>query len=247
MTRMTSAIAAPSVRNPLAIALPADDAPHDNLSEWWYYTGHLKTESGKSYGLELVFFQAVRGQNPVGYAAHFAVADHQRQAFSFEQRADRALRVQGDGRYRLAVGDWRMGGDGDDHFLQARGMGYAIDLKLRSLKPPVLHAGSGWISFGPVGDSYYYSRTRMEVTGSLQDGDATERATGLAWMDHQWGDFVVAGGGWDWLSAQLDDGADARRMNAFIEEQVRECPEQYNWAHKRFKTRPPGEAGFYAG
>ena len=43
-----------------------------------------------------------------------------------------------------------------------------------------------------------------------------------------------------------DDAADARRMNAFIEERVRECPEQYNWAHKRFKTRPPGEAPFYA-
>jgi Kdo2-lipid IVA lauroyltransferase/acyltransferase len=37
-----------------------------------------------------------------------------------------------------------------------------------------------------------------------------------------------------------DDRADARRMNAFIEERVREMPEQYLWTHKRFKTRPPG-------
>jgi len=29
-------------------------------------------------------------------------------------------------------------------------------------------------------------------------------------------------------------------MNAFIEERVREMPEQYFWTHKRFKTRPPG-------
>jgi len=43
-----------------------------------------------------------------------------------------------------------------------------------------------------------------------------------------------------------DDAADARRMNAFIEERVLEMPAQYNWAHKRFKTRPPGEAPFYA-
>ncbi len=42
-----------------------------------------------------------------------------------------------------------------------------------------------------------------------------------------------------------DDSADARRMNAFIEERVREMPEQYYWLHKRFKTRPPGEARFY--
>jgi KDO2-lipid IV(A) lauroyltransferase len=35
------------------------------------------------------------------------------------------------------------------------------------------------------------------------------------------------------------------RVNAFIEARVREMPEQYLWTHKRFKTRPPGEAGFY--
>ncbi|HET7197562.1 MAG TPA: lysophospholipid acyltransferase family protein [Burkholderiales bacterium] len=42
-----------------------------------------------------------------------------------------------------------------------------------------------------------------------------------------------------------DDAADARRMMAFIEERVREMPEQYHWLHKRFKTRPEGEAKFY--
>ena len=42
-----------------------------------------------------------------------------------------------------------------------------------------------------------------------------------------------------------DDTADARRMMAFIEERAGEMPEQYFWLHKRFKTRPPGEARFY--
>ena len=42
-----------------------------------------------------------------------------------------------------------------------------------------------------------------------------------------------------------DDAADARRLNAFIEERVLEMPEQYFWTHKRFKTRPPGEAKWY--
>ena len=44
-----------------------------------------------------------------------------------------------------------------------------------------------------------------------------------------------------------DLAADARRMNAFIEERVREMPEQYYWLHKRFKTRPAGERGPYEG
>jgi len=39
--------------------------------------------------------------------------------------------------------------------------------------------------------------------------------------------------------------ADTRRMNAFIEAEVRRMPEQYFWLHKRFKTRPPNEESPY--
>ncbi len=39
---------------------------------------------------------------------------------------------------------------------------------------------------------------------------------------------------------------DTARMNTAVEEQVRRCPDQYLWAHKRFKSRPPGEPPFYS-
>ena len=39
-----------------------------------------------------------------------------------------------------------------------------------------------------------------------------------------------------------DPRADAARINRVIEDVVREMPEQYLWVHRRFKTRPPGEA-----
>jgi KDO2-lipid IV(A) lauroyltransferase len=42
-----------------------------------------------------------------------------------------------------------------------------------------------------------------------------------------------------------DIEVDTRRMNAFIEERIREMPEQYLWTHRRFKTRPEGEPGLY--
>lgn len=49
-----------------------------------------------------------------------------------------------------------------------------------------------------------------------------------------------------WAGFPTDDvEADIRRMNEFIEQRVLEMPEQYLWLHKRFKTRPPGEARFY--
>ena len=42
-----------------------------------------------------------------------------------------------------------------------------------------------------------------------------------------------------------DAEADARRLNAFLEERIVEMPDQYFWVHKRFKTRPPGEPSVY--
>ncbi len=38
---------------------------------------------------------------------------------------------------------------------------------------------------------------------------------------------------------------DLLRISRLIEAQVRKAPEQYLWVHRRFKDRPPGEAGFY--
>ena len=56
----------------------------------------------------------------------------------------------------------------------------------------------------------------------------------VARIEAPWEDFPTA-----------DVEADTRRMNAYIEQVALEIPEQYLWMHKRFKTRPPGEARFY--
>ena len=60
------------------------------------------------------------------------------------------------------------------------------------------------------------------------------------------------GGGWrvrflePWTDWPSDDAlADTRRMNEWIEGQIRRSPAQYLWVHKRFKTRPPGAPPVY--
>ncbi|MBX3623120.1 MAG: lipid A biosynthesis acyltransferase [Rhizobacter sp.] len=42
-----------------------------------------------------------------------------------------------------------------------------------------------------------------------------------------------------------DAVADTARMNRWIESEIRRDPAQYLWVHKRFKTRPAGEASLY--
>lgn len=42
-----------------------------------------------------------------------------------------------------------------------------------------------------------------------------------------------------------DPAADAARYMRELEQVVRQHPEQYLWVHRRFKTRPPGEADVY--
>ena len=72
------------------------------------------------------------------------------------------------------------------------------------------------------------------------------RATVLPVITRQEGDGYVARFYPPWEDYPTGDmEADVRRMNAFIEDRVREMPAQYFWAHKRFKTRPPGEPSPY--
>jgi len=49
-----------------------------------------------------------------------------------------------------------------------------------------------------------------------------------------------------WENFPTDDiEADTRRMNDWIEAVARTMPEQYYWVHRRFKTRPVGQASLY--
>ncbi|MBV9121119.1 MAG: carotenoid 1,2-hydratase [Chloroflexi bacterium] len=198
-----SALAAPTALPRLQ--LPADDAPHKALTEWWYYTGHLTASDGHTYGFEFVIFEANRRGGPTAYAAHFAVTDNTRGQFRFDQRSSNGSVANPAAGFDLNLDGWIMRGSAGNDRLTAAMAEYGLDLSLDSQKPAVLHDGNGLISFGPAGDSYYYSRTRLAVSGTIVDHGQPAKVSGLAWMDHQWGDFISSGGGWDWFSLQLND------------------------------------------
>lgn len=200
------------------VRFPQDEAAHSDLTEWWYYTGHMNATDadGKPhrYGFELVIFQALRSSFPPVYAAHFAISDVTRGEFHFDQRRliePGAVIPNGTSTKGIDehVGDWTIQGlNGLDH-LSAQMNNYGIHIDLRGVKAATLHNGSGLINYGPGGFSYYYSRTRMALSGTLVDHNQTKTVTGEAWMDHQWGNFLpLGGGGWDWYSIQLNNNTE---------------------------------------
>ena len=204
---------------------PATTRPHDRLTEWWYFTGHLVAEDGRTFGFEDVIFRAERGTFPVTWASHLALTDETGERFLYDQRAEIGPQVDrsvpGPG-FDLAIrgqpsmgvpdvarcpGRWPASAGVDRLVAAGRrrrragagdlgGTAFGLDLALDgSAFPVTLHDVDGYIDFGPAGGSYYYSRPKMTATGSVTLDGETLPVTGAAWFDHQWGDFISVGGG----------------------------------------------------
>jgi len=77
-----------AIADPLPVVLPRDDGPHDRLTEWWYYTGHLRATDGSRYGFEFVIFRAERGLFPTSWVSHLAVTDETGDRFLYSQRLE---------------------------------------------------------------------------------------------------------------------------------------------------------------
>lgn len=79
----------PVAVDPIPVELPRDDGPHRRLTEWWYYTGHLREPAtGATYGFEYVIFRAERGDFPVTWASHLAITDEGGDRFLYAERAE---------------------------------------------------------------------------------------------------------------------------------------------------------------
>jgi predicted secreted hydrolase len=205
---------------------PRDHGAHpDFKTEWWYYTGHLKSAAGESFGYQLTFFRVgLRKPDPKArsawradtvYFAHLAVSDPAGGIFAFRDKIQRgALGLAGakEGRLNVWIGDWFLELLGETHRLKAYKDGLGLDLALSPLKPPVLHGEGGYSrksAAAPVA-SHYYSITRLATRGKLTVGGRTLEVTGTSWFDREFSTSQLAPEqvGWDWFSLQLSDGSD---------------------------------------
>lgn len=224
---------------PRRFVFPDDHGPHpDFRTEWWYYTGNVVSASGRRFGFQLTFFRsALAPSNADGsprrdpaaqgdrfsrwrtnqvYMAHFAVTDAEGgRFFAFERFSRAANDLAGATTHplRVWVDDWSAQfRDAGSVHLRAAERHAAIELTLTSRKSPVLQGDAGWSRKGrePGNASYYYSLTRMEVSGTVRAEGHEEPVSGAAWMDREWSTSALEPGqvGWDWFSLQLDDNTE---------------------------------------
>jgi predicted secreted hydrolase len=196
------------------ISFPQDEGPHGSNTEWWYFTGHLRGIDAngrpRSYGFEFTMFhQDIAYPELGGYAGHMAVTDLTRGTFMFEEQiVVQPDPVLPDGGFDISVNDWNMRGrNGTNRVTGAfTDSSYSLSLNLNSSRPPALHGDGGVIPYGPLGESFYYSRTDLRTSGVVMDHGVPVLVTGTSWFDHQWGDFLANPAGWDWFSVQLTNG-----------------------------------------
>jgi predicted secreted hydrolase len=213
---------------------PQDFGAHpDYKSEWWYYTGNLETEDHRPFGFQLTFFrQAIapavkpsssqvnsqdnsQWRSQQIYSAHFTVSDIADQTFYVDERFSRGnidLANAQTNPYHVWLENWSAEEQAPGQVkLTASHGDVAIALLVNQTMKPILQGDRGLSIKGkePGNASYYYSLVQQPTTGTITLKDKTYQVTGLTWKDHEYSTSALSPGtvGWDWFSAQFDNGS----------------------------------------
>jgi predicted secreted hydrolase len=201
---------------------PRDHFNHpDFRTEWWYYTGNLKSAEGHRFGFELTFFRQAVSRDPASnatwevndiYLAHLALSDLDGGRFFHSERTNRTgpgIAAVSESLGRIWNGNWQIQWHGADQELKAVDERFQLQLTLHPEKPPVIHGENGVSqkSEGPGRASHYISLTRLATSGVIELGKKKFEVQGASWMDHEFFTHQLEANqtGWDWLSLQLED------------------------------------------
>ena len=193
-----------------AVDLPVDDRfLSSEKVQWWYWTGHLRTDTGKRFGFEIVFFTFDHFLFMRDQLVQAAVTDVDGNSFVFKEFVLFHLPDRTKGGFKLSSGPGdkvtARSGNGGDHLHSEVGE-YVLDLALSPIKPTAMHYGANAHPYAFHGYTYYYSQPRMKTVGTISIGGETHSVTGVSWFDRQYGElFQAIAQGWQWFAIQLDD------------------------------------------
>jgi predicted secreted hydrolase len=203
---------------------PRDHFNHPEYqTEWWYYTGNLKSQDGHRFGFELTFFRqgiardANRSTWQVEdiYMAHLALSDLSGHQFYHQERVNRAgpgIAGISENTGLIWNGNWQVQLGEARQVLRGVGENFGVELNLTPAKPAVIHGRDGITrkAAGAGRASHYISFTRLITSGAVELHGKSYHVEGTSWMDHEFfsGAMDASESGWDWVSLQLNDGSE---------------------------------------
>jgi predicted secreted hydrolase len=207
---------------------PRDHFNHPEFrTEWWYYTGNLRSAEGRRFGFELTFFRQAVDRQPTEtvwdlkdvWMAHLALSDIAGHQFLHTQRLNRAgpgVAGANLNQARVWNGNWQAQwtfdpsiAGGNTQKLQAIADRFSFELSLKAEKAPVINGKNGVSqkAEGAGKASHYISFTRLATTGVIVLDGKRFSVEGVSWMDHEFFSHQMDATqtGWNWFSLQLDD------------------------------------------
>jgi len=195
--------------NDAKVRLPEDDARHDAPAEWYYWTGHLRTEAGQWLGFHVTILLAGPKHASV-VIAHYSLTSAETAGAVGGYRHGFDVGFDGDPRERgfaWSLGHVQAQGEDGSDTLDVDLGEARLRLALVDRRGPFARHGDGYEDYGGGVATWYYARPRMDVSGTVVRDGVSEVVRGSAWFDHQWGTLASAASSrWDWVGAQLDDG-----------------------------------------
>jgi len=240
----------PSAVPGYAIVLPRDEGSHPQFrTEWWYLTGWLEDDAGKTFGFQVTFFRHRPGtdeENPSQFAAKQLLFAH---ASLSDPAQGKLLRAEKSARAGFGLADARVGEMGvhiDEWRLARRPDSteivtsiatdeFRFALTLADTQPALVQGSNGFSQKGPspASASYYYSLPQLRASGRVNVAGHEYRVRGVAWLDHEWFSSVLddEARGWDWAGLNLDDGS------SLMVFQMRNAAGAEHWAAATLRDR----------
>jgi len=213
----------------LSFKFPENHSFHSEYNlEWVYFVGHLKSETGATFGYELSFFRLAlvddkMNQKMEVYPVHFAISNPKEKThLTFETRNRNIGGIAGYTQKSIFSGEYNFEIIAKNKFkitARPKFKNTNLELTLDAIGEPLIHGDKG-LSIksrkNPSARSYYYSYPRLNSFGTLTyEGKIYKIISGDSWMDHEWSEnkneeisFSSQNTSWDWICLMTEEGDD---------------------------------------
>lgn len=210
------------------IYFPKDEGWHpDALMEWWYTNAHATgTITGNKYSIMLSYFYYpqflfsglrifnISNDTRNQFYTQTLLCDYSNLALDHLNLKTVPSKTGKEGWITVqdSLGELKP----FEYKISAESQFGSINMKYDAVKRPLEIAETGFLYQGTSGYSYYYSQTMLNLSGTLTLDGITEPITGIAWIDHQYGNLKsTIQDKYEWFSIQLSNNMDLNIYNIF--------------------------------